>query len=188
MVSRDLSAIIRPIEVITRGRDFKLKKFIYRDSYDIFGAREIQKILRFVFSTQTPHQLTCWTDILDPTAPDSHYLHIKGGYLLGVFYKQEEGRDVPTHMFLRRLENYWGPLDKWKDDVRFPSSTRKYSICAVVPSTWVAPERLINDPHSNGMVRYKVSDFYDNGIRFNDFVEYICSDGQDDDAGKDTET
>lgn len=175
MFSRDLSSIIRPAEVITGGDDFRIKQFIYRDSYDLYGAREIQKIMRYVFSSQAPHQLTCWTDILNPTAPEDHYFHIKGGYMLGVFYKLEEGRDVPTHIFLRRLKNYYGPLDKWKDDIRFPSTTRKYSVCAVVPSTWVAPPRAINDPHVHGVVRYKVSDFYDNGIRFNDFVEYILA-------------
>lgn len=173
MGSHELESIIRPVEVVTKGGDFKLKKYDYRESYEIHGASEISKILRQIFDTHSARQITCWSDVLNSTAPDDHYLFIPKGYFVGVFYKNTEGRDIPTHLFVRQLKNYHGPLDKWKDDIRFPSSTRKYSICAVFPSDWTMPERALHDPHVHGVTQFKVSDFFDIGIRFDEFLDYM---------------
>lgn len=173
MAVNDLSSIIRPLEVVTAGENFLLKKYDYRYSHDERGGVEVVKILKQIFDAQSVRQITCWSDTLKSTASSDHYLHVVGGYCIGVFYKIVGGRDVPTHFFLRRMEDYYGPFDKWKEDIRFPSEVRKYSVCIILPPEWEMPAKGLRDPHVHGVTQFRVSDLEGVGIHFEDLVDFM---------------
>lgn len=153
----DLRSVVHPVALSTEGADYRVIEYKVRNHRQHSGALEIPKALRQIFSVRSLENvdtITCWYDVLRDWGDKSHYLHLSDVLMMGVFYRVEDGVDVVSHFFVRKLEDYWGPLDRWKADLQFPSGVRKFSVCAILPQGFVMPERGERDPHNHAVTQF----------------------------------
>ena len=99
--------------------------------------------------------LICWYDEIDGLGQPDHISTIRGLYLMGVFYGDDQyGREVITHFFVRRVKALHGWLSNWKDDLIFPEGTREFSICAVLPEGFKWDLQGERSPHNHSVVQF----------------------------------
>lgn len=177
MSIENLEAILRPAVLETSGVDWHEHKLIFNEPMQPRGDYAIQVALQKIFSIRGLDMLppiTCWYDVLRDWGDKSHYLHLKNVHMMGVLYKEgPDGSDQIMHFFIRKLDGYWGPLDRWKDDLRFPAGTRKYSVLAVFPQGFEMPPQGLRDPHNHAVTQISWERLEALGVSMPDILDYI---------------
>lgn len=177
MATRNLESIAESLRVRTSGVDWHEHILTYGEPNQPMGDYAVQVALDRVFSVKgiTPgHKILCWYDVLRDVGDKSHYLLLRNVHMIGVFYKLDEhGNDEVSHFFVRKLESFHGALDKWKEDIIFPSGVRKYSVCAVFPKGFVMPEQGMRDPHNQAVTQFSWERFEQLGVSLPDILDYM---------------
>lgn len=154
MASNDLQLLIRPEEIETQGSAFSIHQFDIRKSLNQRGALEVPKAMRALLDVYSVQQVTCWYDELVEAGDPNYYLCIPYGLIIGAFFKNVSGCEVPSHFFVRVLKNFHGSLEHWKNDVRFPVDVRRFSVCAVLPEDFEMPYKGTLDPFNHAVTTY----------------------------------
>lgn len=152
-----LERLITPAPLKTSGIEWREFRFD-PNRFDLpEGEKEIAHALRTLMGVKdmsNAHDVCCWSDVLCDVGTDDFYTDFTGVYMMGVFYAEDRfGREKLTHFFLRELRNFRASLDRWKDDLAYPSGTRQYSVCAVLPNDFVMPKPGLSDPHNHAVTQ-----------------------------------
>ena len=140
-------------------------------------ARQVLKALRCFFnvgSLARVSSIMCWVDTLKDQGYPSHYMTLEKAWIMGVFYTQvTPTMEIPTHFFVRRVENMRMSLDKWVEDMSLPEGTSSFSACYIFPDGYQLPNRALTDPNNVGIVCYNVGFLESKGVSLNEILAYI---------------
>lgn len=166
----------------TDGRDFQshIASLADLDKINRPDCAVLTQCLQRVFGINkldNSTSLTFWSDKMEGLGSEHNfYTDWSGVFILGVFYSQDAyGADKLSHIFVRDLHGFKGPLDEWNLDIQYPVETRRYSVCVVFPGDY---ERCVDeerDPHN-----YTVSKFTTNGdvnLDFNCIRNLVVNNG-----------
>ena len=173
MASTDIQNLIRPVEVETQGSAFSIHQFDIRKCYKQRGAEEVPKALKHLLNVNSVQQIVCWYDELKGMGDPNYYLCFPGGYIIGAFFKEKFGQEVPSHFFIRVLTDFHGSLEHWKNDVRFPEGVTKYSACALLPEDFEMPYRGTLDPFNHAVTTYTWEYIRECGIDIHALLGYM---------------
>lgn len=137
-----------------------------RDDYDN-SEQAILNCLEKIFAIKDlsrVKQLECWYDeMVGMGDPGPNWFD--GTHLFGVFFTRDnKGRPVLTHFFVRKLVDFTGPLDTWKDDLVFPYATEIFSVCAVFPEGYEQPLPAVWDCRNHGVMKYSWERMKEKGV------------------------
>ena len=159
----------------TGGADFHEFDYKVQTFCTTPGPVNMRKMLHLVFGIRSLADvvhITCWSDSLRDWGEKDSYQHLEGVLMIGVFYKMVNNQECISHFFVRTLEDYWGPLDKWKEDIKFPEGVRKYSVCAVLPRDYQLSDKGMRDPHNHAVTTYSWEQLTDMGIDIQAIKEF----------------
>ena len=174
-----LEELIQPRKLETQGVNWHQHQLCLKGEPKSFGPQHIRLILDKVFNIKNLRGLspiTVWYDEMDSCGNPDHYQSISPLRVIGVFYTSGAyGADVMTHFFIRNFKEFHGPLDIWRQDLRFPSETRKFSAFACYPRGFELSERGKGDPHNHAVTTYHQEKLDRWGIDLDLIVAYMTA-------------
>ena len=122
----------------TKGSSPRHTSFVAGRNNDHYATTVVETILKKVFRVHPTllegQQIEIFYDKMDFEVKDRGFDPLDGVIFLGVLYKDGDfGHNVATHLFIRETEMFMGPLNEWKDDIKFPEGVTGYSVFAVWP-------------------------------------------------------
>lgn len=180
-----LESVLNPNEVETSGIDWHMHVVDFGSPVLYLGDNEARKLFKAVFDVRSFLQwgkVLCWYDCLRNIGPIESKQCLEGWHLIGCFYRDcSGGIDIASHFFVRRLELYRAGLEKWKDDIVFPSGTQKYSVFAVPPKGYVMPREVELNPHNHAVSVISWEHVEEMGINLTTLIdtisdeEFVCA-------------
>lgn len=172
----------RPRQIYTEGRHIVTFPIWPSQMHTLEeGDRKVCHLLKNIFDMNTRtlrDKVYCYYDEVSRGEPEEGATYpLEGTLIVSAFYSRDAAdRQNVSHLIIRRLKNFYTPLDEWMEDVKFPVGVTDYSVFAVLPCDEMAlPHRVRCNPHNLILMKYPRTMLQGRGIDIDEIAEYIAT-------------